>query len=206
MSACWVLPPNGDASVHDDVRRDLSASASDFLRVVVPAIRDLIGPGRITPVESTAPADLRRDLDILAGIDAWQMVDSEGRMRGIASRIQWGNRVWRSFTVRLERPNGLKTEKDKRIDAFLRPAGGWLLPALTVQAYLTWPKPGGTLIEAGVIRTSDLLDHMIRNPCERPLRNPEDGVMFEPYFWDDLNGKVRTVGPLASAQRGDGTG
>ena len=182
----------------DEVRRDLSASAQDFLRVVIPAIRPLIGRGRIEPVESTAPEGLRRDLDILAGIDAWQMVDEHGRMRGLASRIQWGDN-WRSFTVRLERPNGSKTEKEKRISAFLQPQAGWLLPALTIQAYLTRPKPGGHLIEAGVIRTADLLDHMIRNPCPRARRDPEDGVMFEPYFWDDLAGLVRTVaGPFAA--------
>ena len=180
--------------MRSDVTRDLSASARDFLDTVVPAIRPLIGPGRIEPVESTAPADLRRDLDILAGIDAWQMVDDQGRMRGLASRIQWGC-WWRSFTVRLERPNGSKTEKEKRISAFLQPQAGWLLPALTIQAYLTLPKPGGALVEVGVIRTADLLDHMIRNPCQKPRRNPEDGVMFEPYFWNDLAGLVRTVGP-----------
>src|SRR5258707_12338511 len=118
------------------------------------------------------------------------MVDEHGRMRGLASRIQWGDN-WRSFTVRLERRTGLKTEKEKRISAFLQPQAGWLLPALTIQAYLTRPKPGGHLIEAGVIRTADLLDHMIRNPCPRARRDPEDGVMFEPYFWDDLAGLGR---------------
>ncbi len=184
--------------MRSDVRRDLSASAQDFLDTVVPAIRHLIGPGRIEPVESTAPADLRRDLDVLAGIDAWQMVDNEGRMRGLASRIQWGTTVWRSFTIRLERPNGAKTEKAKRVEAFLKPAGGWLLPALTIQAYLLPPQPGGKLIEAGVVRTADLLDYMIRNPCPQPRRNPADGVMFEPYFWDDLGDLVRTAGPAAA--------
>jgi hypothetical protein len=197
-------------TMRGDIQHDLSASAQDFLQVVVPAIRPLIGNGRIEPVESTVTADFRRDLDVLAGIDAWQIVEQDGRMRGLASRVQWGPKVWRSFTVRVARPNGARTEKAKRIDAFLRPQGGWLLPALTIQAYLL--RPGGPLIEAGVIRTTDLLDFIIRNPCQRPLHNPSDGVLFEPYWWDDLGDLVMTAGPgsLSGIQpdlfANDGTG
>lgn len=184
-----------------DVDRSLSDSAYDFARLVVPAIGRLIGPGRIDPVESTTSSGLKHDLDVLAGVDCWQIQDGQGRMRAIASRVQWVDRSFRTFTIRAGRENGIKTEWAKRVEAFLQPESGWLLPALTVQAYLTRPRRAGQLIEAAVIRTVDLYEYAIKNPCKQPKNNYTDGpgrtAWFDWYLWDDLLRDGRRVGIVA---------
>lgn len=166
--------------------RDLDDSAYDFLRVVWPAISHRVQDGRIEPVETTAIKNLQRDLDVLAGIDAWQMVDRQGVMRGIASRIQWGDKSWDTFTLRKDRPNGSRTEVEKRMAAYTKPDEGWLMPTLTVHAYITKPRRSGRLIKAGVCYTRDLLEFTLTHPCSRPRRNPEDGVLFDWYDWSQM--------------------
>lgn len=135
------------------------------------------------PVETT---DLADDLDVLAGIDAWQMVDEKGVMRGIASRIQWGDKSWRTFTLRKDRPSGARTELQKRMTAFIEADSGWLMPTITVQAYASKPRREGRLIEAGVCYTRDLLEFALKNPCREPRPNPQDGVIFDWYEWDAM--------------------
>ena len=78
-----------------------------------------------------------------------------GRMRGIASRVQWCEESYNTFTIRRRRFNGAKTEFEKRIDAIDDPDGGWPFPALTIHAYVSHPRTG-ELLGAGVIRTRDL--------------------------------------------------
>lgn len=165
-----------------EVARDLSDSAYDFMRVVWPAVQPVIG-GRIEPVESNVSEGLGRDLDILGGIDAWQMFDGKG-MRGIASRVQWGKN-WRSFTVRTERQNGVRTEFEKRCYALDHPERRWLLPALTIHAYVEEPRRKGDLIEAAVVETAVLYEFARFYPCES-LTNRDDGTLFKPWFWDEM--------------------
>jgi len=167
------------------VAADLSASAYDFLRVVWPAILPLVGGGRLLPVEAAASKDLVSAFDRLAGIDAWQLVDTAGAMRGIASRVQWGPN-WRTFNLRRFGPSGAATEYDKRLWALDHAESGWLLPALTIHAYLTLPRREGFLLEAAVVRTRDLLHYIRTHPCSRPRTNPDDGVRFDWWSWDAL--------------------
>lgn len=169
-----------------EVARDLSDSAYDFKRVVWPAIEGLMQYGRLEPVEAATARDMAQALDVLAGIDAWQMLDAKGVMRGIASRIQWGPESWNTFTIRLDRNNGSKTEYAKRLTAWEEPDAGWLLPHITVQAYLTEPRRGGRLIRAGIVRTRDLLKFSVEHKCPQPRRNGEDGVLFNWYRWSAI--------------------
>jgi len=185
--------------MRDEVKRDLTASAAAFVDKVWPAIRYRLQAGRLVPVEAAAAEDLAKDFDILAGIDAWQMVDEIGAMRGIASRVQWGEN-WRTFTVRRERPRRTRTEFEKRCYALDHPGEGWLLPALTVHAYLTPPKPGGQLIEAAIVRTTDLYAYARAHPCTKPRRNPEDGVLFDWWRWSDLLAAGIQVGTIPGDQ------
>lgn len=188
--------------MRDEVARDLSDSAADFMATVWPAIRHLLGGGRLVSNESAAMSGLMRDFDVLAGIDAWHAIDEQGVMRGIASRIQWGEN-WRTFTIRRERPNGVNTELAKRLYAIDHPEHNWLVPAITVQAYLTKPKPGGRLLQAGIIRTRDLYQYARANPCRRPRRNPEDGVWFDWYSWADLSRAGYRVGVVQGSIGGE---
>lgn len=178
--------------MRSDVARDLSDSADDFLRVVWPAVKGLLHPGRLEVVEAVAPDQLRRDLDILAGIDAWHMADTNGTMRGIASRVQWG-KSWRTFTIRVRRPNGAMTEFEKRSRALDRPSEGWLFPALTVQAYVAVPRVG-RLLGAGIIRTADLYAYARAHPTRRPRRAGNGGEEFTHWRWDELRDAGYQVG------------
>lgn len=183
-----------------EVHRDLSDSAHDFMRVVWPAIAKVMGDGELVPVE-TEPGRMAHAFDTLAGIDAWQLRYTDGAMRGIASRIQWGDRNWRTHTIRRERPTGAATELAKRQLALSSPEQGWLLPAVTVQAYLTEPRRHGQLIAVGMVHTRDLYRHAELHPCPAPRRNPADGVLFDYYDWDALKSAGIRVVELTRSQR-----
>lgn len=201
MRTTSVSRLSAGAVVRDDVARDLSASASDFERIVWPAIKPLFGHGRMVSIECATSKGLTRDFDVLAGIDGWHMLDDKGVMRGVASRVQWGDKSWRTFSIRRERPNGSRTEMEKRLYAIDNPEHNWLIPALTVQAYLTKPKPGGALIEAAVIRTRDLYRFARDHPCAEPRYNPEDKVLFDWFRWNDLKRAGLQVGIVPPGRR-----
>ncbi len=192
--------------MREDVARDLDDSAYDFLRLVWPAIREACGGGRLVPVESAHA----KELDTLAGVDAWQMIDQDGRMRGIASRVQWipcwpppwslGHNTG-SFTIRTERPNGSTTEFEKRWTALNDPDRGWLMPHLTIQGYCTPPKREGMLLGVSVIKTSDLINYAADVWARtRTQTNPVDNVKFKAFWWDEIQSsniriKIRAVSP-----------
>lgn len=140
-----------------EVARDLSDSAHDFLRVVWPKIKGLCQGGQLHPVESVVAKDFERQLDILAGIDAWQVVDGIG-IRGIASRIQWipDKGFWPTFTIRKSRSSGATTEWDKRIAAISDSTHGFIRPALIVHAYVQKPRRAGELNYVCMVRADDL--------------------------------------------------
>lgn len=187
--------------MRDEVARDLSDSAYDFLRVVWPAIKPFMQHGELKPVEAIASEELKGDLDKLAGIDAWHIVYERRLMRGIASRVQWislESEPWRSFTIRMERPNGVKTEFEKRCEAIDRMDEGWLFPHLTVQGYVAKPRRSGQLLAAAIVRTKDLYNYARKHPEREWRRNPEDGVWFTPWWWDELKRagiQVRVIEP-----------
>lgn len=140
-----------------DFKVDLEASANDFLRVVWPAIGAKVGGGEIVPVESVADKGMATMLDQRSGIDAWHL-SKDKQVRGIASRVQWGNTPWNSFTVRYARDSGAKTEYEKRKHD-INAGAGWLYPHLTIQAYVSGSKGnGGDLLSVAVIKTKSLID------------------------------------------------
>lgn len=165
-----------------EVKRDLTRSADAFVRIVWPAISDICGGGELIPVEGVTEEGFAHALDAESGIDGWQHVVGHG-IRGIASRVQWGKN-WRSFTIRESRTSGSTTELSKRL-AMLRDGGDWLLPALTVQAYLN--PLTDELNGAGIVRTRDLYKYISENRNCVTRTNPDDGNTFVVVFWDDMN-------------------
>jgi len=137
------------------VANQLRASSSDFINVVWPAIQDQLGGGFLEPVESVTETAFTKTLDILSGIDAWQVINDVG-VRGIASRVQWGN-DWRTFTVRKELWSGAETEWHKIQRAQSLMDRGFIRAHLIVQAYLNGP-PGSNsdLISAYIVRAPDM--------------------------------------------------
>lgn len=155
-----------------DFKSDLSDSARDFLRVVWPASRHMLGGGEIVPVESMADAQMATLLDQYSGIDAWHL-SNNSQIRGIASRVQWADKPWNTFTVRYKRNSGAKTEYEKRKHDISQDAG-WLYPHVTVQAYISGNKGGdGELLSVAMIKTKSLI-----SACDEILEgvvNQKDG-------------------------------
>lgn len=181
-----------------EVQRDLSKSANDFLRVVWPRVEPLLAGGRLVPVETNATTNLVRDFDTLAGIDAWHMHDAVGAMRSIASRVQWG-RNWRTFTIRVSRPTGGKTEFAKRLFALDNPDQGWLFPVLTIQAYVAEPAGQGRLLGAAIVRTRELFEFARQHPrTHRHAGNGGEGFLH--YRWAELRQAGIQVGEVEDNQ------
>jgi len=144
--------------MNSDVAAALTKSAAAFRDIVWPSIAADLGGGDLVPVESVASAAFAKDLDVLAGVDAWQVVKLSG-MRPLASRVQAGWGRINTFTIRYSLRSGARTEIDKRIDAI---RDGFLFPAITVQAYLDCPnKPGGDYLVSDGCRCVSWVDHRL---------------------------------------------
>lgn len=145
--------------MNDDVSRDMASSSLAFVTHVWPAVAAWCGDGRLEMVEDSTARGLAKEFDTLAGIDAWQLLDDRGYMRGIASRVQAGDRNWRTFTIRSRRHNGSRTEFEKRLESIRDRRAGAIYPALTIQAYVR-DFVRGPLLGAAVVRTLDLFEYL----------------------------------------------
>lgn len=172
-----------------EVANDLTWSAMVFRDVVWPCVGPSVGGGEIVAVECVTMHDFKNELDTLAGIDAWQIQHNACYMRGVASRVQvikGRSLPYDSFTIRLTRSSGAKTEYEKRLYQIDNSAAGYLYPYLTIQAYVT---ESHALLSAAAIRTADLYNYVRQG--EAPLDyvqriNPIDGNEFICVFWDAL--------------------
>lgn len=132
----------------------IERSASALRDVVWPAVKEHLGGGDLIPVETVRQSDFARVLDTLGGIDAWQQTPKW--IRGVASRVQFGDRDWATHTVRCRIGSGGETELHKRLRHSRNP--GVVGPHLTMQAYVDDRTPPGVLLSVGVVRTRDLID------------------------------------------------
>lgn len=123
----------------------------------------------------------------MAGIDCWQIVG--GGMRGIASRVQFGDKDYRSFTVRYKRKSGTITEYEKRKSAIYGDRG-LLYPYLTVQAYLT---ENNEFMSAGIIKTKDLFDCLDNPKLYETRITRSDGNIFRFVRWSKIEKLVQTI-------------
>ena len=165
-----------------DVARDLSDSIAAFDDVVWPVVGPWLGGGKTVPVESTRSTDI---LDGLGGIDRWHVLGD--MMRGLAIRIQWGE-PWNTFTIRYDRGSGNPTEYQKRLRAIEHNQQGWLMPAITIQAYLS-EREHGELLSVAAITTKDLIDFIKDLDDKNPYtRETHDNTAFIYVPWDELHG------------------
>lgn len=177
----------------DDWRQDLSDSARGFIDHVWPVIGPWLGGGDLLPVEKAGSSDL---LDLYAGIDAWHIENNDRRMRGIASRVQRAPHLYASFTIRSRRTSGAETELAKRVHALHNPEQGWLLPAITAQAYIDHQG----MVGVGVAYTRDLYLLIDQGQAGRDYevrRNGADGNEFYAVWWETLRERgirVKTMG------------
>lgn len=133
--------------------------------------------GWLITVEGDTLSETAKLLDTLSGIDLW-MVDENRGMRGIASRIQYETN-FRTFTIRLERASGAKTEYEKRKFAI---ENDFLYPIITYQAYLC--QNGGI----GIAYTKDIIDYITKGfAYVRHTKEDQKGqASFWVIKWDDF--------------------
>ena len=156
-------------------------SSKEFKAAVWPLIAPSFPEGSIIiPMEARTDSEFAKMMDIYAGIDLWH-VDVKGqRIRGIASRVQWG-RAYNTFTVRRSRPSGNPTEWEKRREA-LNSDEGWLCPSHTVQSYVKLPRGSGKVMSVGLIKTRDLFDYL-EEPNNQQWERNDDGTTFFKVPW-----------------------
>lgn len=158
--------------------------------MVWPTIKGWCRGGELVPVESVTSNDFASQLDMLSGIDAWQVAEGLAGMRGIASRVQYGT-SYDSFTVRTTLPSGADTELQKRQAALADPDAGWLYPALTVQAYVK----DGTLLTAAMVRTKDLIPLATQRLADGYQRPSPTRELFTWVPWEMFTAKQIHVYP-----------
>ena len=165
---------------NQEIKRVISNSADDFFNIVFPNIQSMLGGGVIVPVETVTDKYFTEELDTLAGIDAWQIENNRQGLRGIASRVQWGERAWNTFTIRKKTIGGGRTEYEKRLFAIQHEREGYIYPSITIQAYLDILH--GKLLSAGIIHTTDLFELLEAGHYQTRI-NPKDGNEFVFIDW-----------------------
>lgn len=140
------------------VEIDLTWSQQAFIDLVWPCIKDLLGGGQLKSVELYTEKGFAKELDTLAGVDAWQIVNEYG-IRPLAQRTQKikdGYRPYNTFSIREKRQSGAITELEKLTRAIITESNrGFLHPAITCQAYVDY---GLTrVLSAGLVKTRDLI-------------------------------------------------
>ena len=187
----WSISPQKEVAGLSNYKKDLSDSAHDFIHVVCPKLREIgFLSGQVIPVEAVMADDMRRYLDILAGIDLW-LIEKKMGITGLASRVQWGASPYDSFTVREARHTGVETELNKKLRA-IRSGGRYLYPYWSCQAYITKRptrengrlKSQGELLSVGVALTAGICNLIIHGQCKRRL-NP-DGNTFAAVYWETM--------------------
>jgi hypothetical protein len=174
------------------VPESITESSNAIQTIVWPHLSKAIGGGDLLPVETVTDVAFAKSLDVLAGIDAWHVVQYDGKrfLRGIACRVQWDSGhpayPFDSFTIRCDIGGGL-TEYHKRKASVEHADKGMLYPHLTVQAYLG-PRDTPILLQYAVVHTVALIqvcsDVNIEN--RKPMRNPQDGNLFWPVWWREI--------------------
>lgn len=162
----------------------IKESARCLRDIVWPKIKGICGGGQLIPVEEVTDSPFAKQLDTLAGIDAWQ-ISNDRLLRGIASRIQYEPDIYESFTIRTSLPSGRDTELQKRLRAIKELERGWLFPALTIQAYLT--KDHAEFIQAAIVRTRDLI-LQAKEKCDQGIdvKPAPGGNRFVIVWWKEL--------------------
>lgn len=118
--------------MNERIGTNIRKSSEDFLKLVWP----VIGPqfGEIIPVETVTANSFARELDARAGIDNW-LIGIDGHMRGLASRVQWTESSYDTFTIRIRARFGGPTEYHKRKKEIA--TDGALTPHYVCHAYVS---------------------------------------------------------------------
>lgn len=132
-----------------DFAKSLSRSSRQFREVLEKELQQIL-KGKFEVVEGITIDEMAKLLDTLSGIDVWHINNLRG-IRGVALRIQTGDKNWHTFTVRNKRKSGAKTEYEKRKYAI---QNGYLYPYLSIQAYIS---KNDKLLSFAIAKTEDIM-------------------------------------------------
>jgi hypothetical protein len=165
--------------LNSTVYKDTNETAIIFDKLLKPKLVDLLG-GDVENIENNKKDKMSMAFDRYAGIDAWLIKGDEG-IRGIASRIQFGNTNWRSFTIRKERETGHITEFEKRKYAIEH---NWIYPYWIIQAFISKDKQ--KILGFAVAKMQDIIEIINRDLCyERKSGDDQIGkTSFYVIDWD----------------------
>ena len=139
----------------------MSWSARQFLKHLKPRLEQFLEGSQIFHTEADPNAGLARAFDTVASIDAWIVQPNLG-MCGLASRIQQvdinQHKPYNTWTIRLERESGVRTEYDKLCYARKH---GFLYPYWSAQAYIH-KYDDDRLLSFAVGKTTAILDAIAR--------------------------------------------
>lgn len=154
--------------MRDEVQRDFERSARALRDVVFPALQTSCPAFQGMEVEVLLDHHnpLQHDLDTIAGIDAY--LRSPLALRTIAARVQYGY-PYRTFTIRVARPQQALTELQKRLSQLASRESGALYPYWSVHAYLSLD--GTRLSCAAIAKTSELYLWMVQQFANRDPRD-----------------------------------
>lgn len=123
--------------------------------------------------------EIAQILDVYAGID--YLVKTDNGLKGMATRVQYRN-AYNSFTVRLHRTTGTKTEQEKRINNI---NNNYIYPYYTLQAYFE-NKNNLNLLSLAIINTEQLYNEILNNSKVVIRNNNKDNNKFNVIFWKDI--------------------
>jgi len=147
--------------------------------------------GKLVDIEQHSD-ELSNLLDRWSGIDYFYLYD--GKMSSLAVRCQavkaseGAYRPFNTFSIRKQKDNGVRTEKEKRLEAI---RCGLVYPTHTIQAYLA-DNMKGDVVSVAVIRTVELYSMYDLHPeiiHERRAMTGGDTNLFDYLNWSDIIGK-----------------
>ena len=153
---------------------DLSDSINAIEKIKLTVLPTLIS-GEIISIEESNNNVLLL-FDRYSGID--YLRKNNVGLQGIASRVQFGKN-WDTFTVRVKRITGAKTEYEKRKEQINK---GYIYPYYTLQAYFDNRKDLN-LLSICIIKTIDLYNEIENN--ENVKTRISDNV-FKFISWYDI--------------------
>lgn len=156
----------------------IGQSSRDFLNIVWPQLGKRFG--EIIPVESVTANTFAKELDARSGIDNW-LIGRDGHMRGLASRVQWHDRGYGTFTIRVRTRYGNETEYHKRKREIA--TDGAITPFYVCQAYVSTDRT--RLVSAAIGRMRDVIEAIDDDIGGLLPRNP-DGSQGWKVPWAEL--------------------
>ncbi len=138
--------------------------------------------------------EFARELDRRAGIDMW-LICRDGHLRGLASRVQWTDDPYNTFTVRIRSRLDRPTEYHKRKAEIA--AAGAITPYYFCQAYVSADRT--RLITAAIARTADVIAAVDFELGRLMPRNP-DGTQGYAITWK----RLQAAGAALRLYPGDG--